>query len=313
MEKKRRLGRGLDEVADLWLSTTSIHSKETEEIVGPPSPENLEDNPEANNECDKTARFTGFTSKTFSIFAPESSKSKGIFVTNLSLEMAKLGHGSCILDYEPNISPLSSIFGNLFQKQPKGDNNEDPAGRRQIIRLYGMPSIHLFSNAIDKPAHLNAPQYNDGLYSLIAVNRLQDSIIFLYHHDTLDVAAAMDVMPSNIVFLTRPEKESLLVTYAYMKTALGKNPDARIRIIMDEAAGRDEAEKAFSLLNQIAIRCLPKINHPLKFLGYIIHDQSFGISLANHIPLALSEESSPAKEGIARIAINLIKLIDKPD
>ncbi len=294
MEKKKRLGRGLDEVADLWLSSPSTASEHPEEITG---------------------SISGTAFKTISVIYPESLKVKGVLVVNIALEMAKLGFGSCILDYEPcNGSSVRSMIGNLFQNTSLGESQENSSSFHQVVRLYGMPSIHIFSHISNSySGEVLAPLFSDGLFSQITSNNLQDSIIFLYHQDTLEVISMMKDIPSIIILTSRPRRESLLTSYAYIKAVSNKNPQARIWVILDEVVDRDEAVKAFTLLSETTSRFLPHLNHPLKYLGSMIHDQALGISFATRFPLVLTEENSLAKDSIKRIANNLVKFIENPD
>ena len=127
------------------------------------------------------------------------------------------------------------------------------------------------------------------------------------------IVNSMAYPPPIVVFVTKPQKESLLVCYAYIKTILRKNPGTRIWIVMDEVSDRDVAVKAFTLLNQIIIRRLPHAYHHPKYLGSIIHDQILGISLATHYPIVLSEQHSIARDCLIRITANFIKTLENPD
>ena len=302
MEKKRKLGRGLDEVANFWLSSSSIPSSEDtdDKKVKLLSPKNLDKTP-------------GFSSKCISIIYPESSKVKGLLVTNFVLELAKQGYGSCVLNYEPNESPLNAIMNNLFQNFSKAEDNGDSSTSHRILKLYGMPAIHLFSRARGILSIAKMPQINDDLYLQLSSNNIEESIILLNHQDSLEMITKMDNIPPIVILVSKPRRESLLISYAYIKVILNKAPGTQIWIIMDEVLDRDTAIKAFTLLSQAVIHHLSHGSHALKFLGSIIHDQALGISLATHYPLVLSEQHSVARDSIIRIAANFIKSIENSD
>jgi hypothetical protein len=176
-----------------------------------------------------------------------------------------------------------------------------------------MPSIHLFSKSGENISITNIPRINDDLYLQLSSNNIQESIILLYHPDTLEVIFRMEHIPPIIILVAKPRRESLLISYAYIKVILNKNPWTQIWIIMDEVLDRDVAVKAFTLLSQIVVRHLSHDSRPLKFLGSIIHDQALGISLANHSPLVLNEQHSVARDSIIRITANFIKSLENPD
>jgi hypothetical protein len=301
MEKKRKLGRGLDEVADFWLSSSSIPSENSEEKKIKLLSQNT------------LNKSLGFSSKSISILYPESSKVKGLLVTNFALELAKQGYGSSILNYEPKESPLNAIMNNLFQNFSKAEDNGDSSTSHRILKLYGMPGIHLFSRARENLSVTNTPQINDDLYIQISSNNMQESIILFNHQDTLEMITKMDNIPPIVILVSKPRRESLLISYAYIKVILNKAPRTQIWVIMDEVLDRDIAVKAFTLLSQAVIHHLSHESHALKFLGSIIHDQALGISLATHYPLVLSEQHSVARDSIIRITANFIKSIENID
>jgi len=293
------LGRSLEEVADFWLTSSPISHEP--DVEGESSTRSV------------SGTGPGFTSKTISILYPESLKVKGLLLTNFALELAKQGYGSCILDYEPHDSPVRLIMDSLFQSFSKGDDNEESSPFQRVLKLYGLPGIHLFSRSEEALSHTPVPDVNDDLFPQLAGNNLLESIIVLHHPDSLETLSMMENLPPIILLVSRPRKESLLVAYAYIKTIVAKNPQAQVWMIMDEVKDRDIAVKAFTCLNQTAMRNLSPGCPPLKFLGSIIHDQALGISLATHYPLVLSEQHSVARDSIIRITSNFIKTMENPD
>jgi MinD-like ATPase involved in chromosome partitioning or flagellar assembly len=125
--------------------------------------------------------------------------------------------------------------------------------------------------------------------------------------------AKMDNIPPIVILVSKPRRESLLISYAYIKVIVKKAPCTQVWMVMDEVLDRDVAVKAFTLLSQAVIHRLSHESHPLKFLGSIIHDQALGISLATHYPLVLSEQHSVARDSIIRITANFIKSIENLD
>ncbi|MGA1794369.1 MAG: MinD/ParA family ATP-binding protein [bacterium] len=299
MEKKRKLGRSLEEVADFWLTSSPISHES--DSAGESLPRNA------------PGPGHGFTNKTISILYPESLKVKGLLLANFALELAKQGYGSCILDYEPHDSPVRLIMDSLFQSFSKGDDSEEPSPFHRVLKLYGLPGIHLFSRSEESLSHTPVPNITDDLFTQLAGSNLLESIILPHHPDNLEMISMMESLPPIILLVSRPRRESLLVSYAYIKTIAAKNPQAQVWMIMDEVKDRDVAVKAFTCLNQAAMRNLATTCLPLKFLGSIIHDQALGISLATHYPLVLSEQHSVARDSIIRITSNFIKTIENPD
>jgi MinD-like ATPase involved in chromosome partitioning or flagellar assembly len=123
----------------------------------------------------------------------------------------------------------------------------------------------------------------------------------------------MEHVPPNVILVSKPRRESLLISYAYIKTILNKDPQTQIWMILDEVSDSDSAVKAFTVLRQIVEHYISNISRPLNFLGSIIHDQALGISLATHYPLVLSEQHSIARDSIIRITANFIKSLENSD
>lgn len=298
MEKKRKLGRSLDEVADYWLSTTPLTNEHSEDVEGNALPK---------------AEPKGFQNRTISVFYPESSKVKGLILTNITIELAKQGYSSCVLDYLSNDSPIKPIVNNLFESFSKTEGNGDSSASHRVLKLYGMPSIHFFTRPEEKLSDESIPKKDDDMHSQLINHNLEGSITFLNHPDHLEMVSMMEFIPPVVVLVSRPRRESLLISYAYIKTILKKDPNTHILMIMDEVTDRDAAIKAFTLLSQIVVRRLSHVKQTLKFLGSIIHDQALGISLATHYPLVLSEQHSIARDNIIRITSNFMKALENTE
>ena len=295
MEKKRKLGRSLDEVADYWLSSSPLTHEHSKDVEGNALPETA---------------TKGFQNKTISVFYPESSKVKGLILSNITIELAKQGYSSCVLDYLSNDSPIKPIVNNLFESFSKTEENGDSSASHRILKLYGMPEIHFFTRPEENLGDESIPKKDDDMHSQLITHHLEGSITFLSHPDHLEMLSMMEFIPPVVILVSRPRRESLLISYAYIKSILKKDPHTQILMIMDEVTDRDMAIKAFTLLNQIVVHRLSHVHHAPKFLGSIIHDQALGISLATHYPLVLSEQHSIARDNIIRITSNFRKALE---
>jgi flagellar biosynthesis protein FlhG len=105
-----------------------------------------------------------------------------------------------------------------------------------------------------------------------------------------------------VILLTVPEPTAMTDAYAMIKLISRSNPDAAVRVVVNLAPGRQEAESAVEQLNLLSRRFL---NFSVDPLGYVPHDQSVVKAVRKRQPFVLAYPYSPASTAVTSIAANL--------
>ena len=108
-----------------------------------------------------------------------------------------------------------------------------------------------------------------------------------------------------VILLTVPEPTAMTDAYAMIKLISRSNPDAAVRVVVNLAPNRQEAESAVEQLNLLSRRFLSFSVDPL---GYVPHDQSVMKAVRKRQPFVLAYPYSPASTAVASIAGDLTGL-----
>ncbi len=105
-----------------------------------------------------------------------------------------------------------------------------------------------------------------------------------------------------VILLTVPEPTAMADAYAMIKLISRANPNAVVRVVVNLASNRKDAETLVEQLNLLSQRFL---NFHVEPLGYVPYDQSVMRAVRKRQPFVLSYPYSPAATAVATIARNL--------
>ena len=105
-----------------------------------------------------------------------------------------------------------------------------------------------------------------------------------------------------VILLTVPEPTAMTDAYAMIKLISRSNPDAAVRVVVNQTPSRQEAESVVEQLNLLSRRFL---NFSVDPLGYVPHDQSVVKAVRKRQPFVLAYPHSPASSAVSSIAADL--------
>lgn len=208
MEERTRLGRGLEDVSQFYLSGHPRDaSKRTRKADTQPSRRRI-----------------------IRVFCPDSSLIKSSFIANFALELARNRFHVDIWDGDR--SEGTDVEAMLQQVLHHG-----PAAGTGTVKLYGIPDILVY----------NADEQPEGkLDELKGTSCLERDRFFLVSTpDSLDSVTGWDAA-FDAILITPIESSSLLRCYAYCKVVWERDPSCRIHIVFDDPPSEAGAYEIFS-------------------------------------------------------------------
>jgi len=269
MEKRQKLGRGLEEVSHYYLSGVDDST----------NPKLKEDQPE------------GLLKRSISVYCPGSAQMRAFFLTNFALELIRNRVNVLIWDQgaDPEYRPASTMK-NLIRK--------DEGSKADIVRLYGLPEIQILGHEGVTYGYIKECIDSNGLskqgYCLLINTR----------NDLESIPEGSDV-PTDFILLTKVGKYPLLQCYAYIKVICKNHPCATIYIVLDEV--QDQGLE-IDLYSRFVQHVENKLSVGLKTLGGIVHDEYLFRSIKDNDPLMLFPNQSLAKDSITTIGKEFFRL-----
>ncbi|MBI1261035.1 MAG: P-loop NTPase [Rhizobiales bacterium] len=145
---------------------------------------------------------------------------------------------------------------------------------------------------------------------------LQQGIIVLgdqYDHVVVDLAAGLDqsVMSlcpkgSTTLMIVNDEPTSLTDAYAFIKLLTRQEPQADIRIVINQAQSKEQARRTFAALSNA---CRNFLEFDLQLLGFVPKDNLVRDSIRHQTPILFRHPQSKAGEAVKRIAEALLTKI----
>ncbi|MBO6505459.1 MAG: P-loop NTPase [Kordiimonadaceae bacterium] len=131
-----------------------------------------------------------------------------------------------------------------------------------------------------------------------------------YDHVLLDLAAGVDPAVTTlsdhggrVIVVMTGDPTSLTDAYAFIKLAVGRNPDANIAIVVNNVASKRDGEKAYEAIKRAAEGFL-KISPPL--LGIIKSDSKVVDAIRAQMPLLARHPQAEAAQDVKALAASLM-------
>ena len=261
MEDKTRLGRGLEEVSQFYLTG------------GP------RDDPERQITPIKAHRAKA----PIKVFHPGSCRMQSFFLTNFALELARNRVPAFVWDcLDRHEEGICAHMRSLIRT--------DKDTGKATASLYGLPDIVIYSESC---------QSSETLAGLVTkIHSLEDGGCLLVNTPEPLRAVLNDDLNADCILMTRANEKALLACYAYVKVILESGSPGDISLIFDDPGGEEEAD---ALLRRFARFIENKLSFSLRYLGALHHDEYLDQSIEESRPLMLFREPSETKEDLASI------------
>ncbi|MGA1867807.1 MAG: MinD/ParA family ATP-binding protein [bacterium] len=205
MDKKPKLGRGLEEVSHFYLSTAHKNDYTGEKQI-------------------EEHRHI------ISIHHSGSDITQSFLLSNLALELAKYQVPIYIIDFCDNQRVnIRSTVKRLIKGQESSPEYS--------VQLYGLPAIRIVE------AYNNTHESLEDLIKALHINS-KNCFIFLNKYDK-EGTIALYSQAREVIILSKTDKISLLQAYAHIKAILEKGKESTIYMILDEIREEGEAETIF--------------------------------------------------------------------
>ena len=289
MKEHKRLGKGLEEVSHLFLS-----SQEKRE---PPSENSPQPTPQMSEVSQQL--FPGVVA----ITGDHRSLEKSFVVSNLAIELARRGHRVRVVDADLSFPDQSFLWGLRPSDSVAHLAAAQESGEEKQVILQGPLGVKLLSLDIDFPQLLTLPrQARQRLLTRLMAFEANAQLMLVDTSVTLSSNSRLIFQLANqIVVLAPSDTLGMIDAYAVIKGILALRPAAPIGLVVYNVRMVTEAQAIAEKMNQAIGKFL---GTNISNLGFLYADLNIGKSIARRKPLVLSARSS-------RVARNLSGIADK--
>lgn len=221
---------------------------------------------------------------------------------NLSYALLALSHDVIVLDADLGLANVDVLLGTV----PERHLGHAIAGQADILDvIYEAPgNLKLIAggSGVENLADLPEGDLQRFIHSL---RKLEGRTDFLL----VDTGAGLGRSVTNFVLaadvvlvVTTPEPTAITDAYALVKAVVRKNPAADIRIIVNQADTREEADEAAERLSSTVLRFL---GVSVEYLGAIPSDREVSRCVRSQQPFFLAAPNSPASRAVLDLARKL--------
>ncbi|KPL17110.1 MAG: hypothetical protein AMJ92_12080 [candidate division Zixibacteria bacterium SM23_81] len=287
MKNHKRLGKGLEDISHLFLSTDEKQRTSSQELPAPSPP--VKKNTE--HHFPRVVAVTG----------DHRSLEKSFLVSNLAIELARRGHQVRVLDADLNFPDQPFLWGlRPGESMAYWAMAQENAQESQVV-LQGPYGSRLLCLDIDfsKLSALPETIRRRLLARLMAFEA--DAQVML-----VDVSASLNSnsrlilqMAHQIVVLVPSDHLGMIDAYAAIKRILGLRPNALVGMVAYNIRMVAEAEAVTNRMTQVVRKFL---NSDITNLGFLFADLNIVKSISQRKPLALSSIRSKAATCLSLIA-----------
>lgn len=241
------------------------------------------------------------TARVIAVTSGKGGVGKTNLAANLAVAAAAFGRRVALVDLDLGLANTDVVLG----ATPRATIAHVLSGRMGILEaLTPAHGVMLLAGASGIESYANMPATERGRLR-DAFSRLSEraDLVILdtgagVSRSVIEFAAAAD----EVVIVTTPEPTALVDAYAAVKM-LTREPDAgRMRLVVNQAADRGEADRISAGLVGVARRFLET---EVDRLGYVLRDAAVGRSVMARTPFVVAEPGSAAAECVRNLAARL--------
>lgn len=224
------------------------------------------------------------------------------FSVNLGYALLKLRHEVLIFDADLGLANVDVLLGTA----PRYHLGHALAGERDVLDLvYRAPGgLKLIAggSGIGELADLSAAELRQFVQSLRKLEGYTDYLL-------LDTGAGVGrnvtgfVLAADVVIVvTNPEPPAITDAYAVIKNITRQNPAADIKLVVNQATSKMEADQA---AERLSATCLRFLKTSVDYLGSIPHDPQVVRCVKNQQPFFLAAPRCAASQAVEEVAQRL--------
>ncbi|KAF0244354.1 MAG: flagellar biosynthesis protein [Planctomycetota bacterium] len=246
--------------------------------------------------------MTASSARVIAVTSGKGGVGKTNLAVNLAVAAAAYGKRVALVDLDLGLANADVVLG----ASPKATIAHVLSGRVNILQaLTPTHGVMLLAGAsgIESYANLTAPERERLRDAFGRLAERADLVILDtgagISRNVIEFAAAAD----EALVVTTPEPTALVDAYATVKL-LAREPDAgAIRLIVNQAADRAEADRVSAGLISVARRFLQA---DVDRLGYVLRDPAVGRAVMARAPFVVAEGRGAAAECVRNLAARLI-------
>ncbi len=224
-------------------------------------------------------------------------------VTNLAIEMARMGQRVLLLDGDLSLANVDLLLGLV----PRYTLYDVVTGARRIdeITLEGPDGIRIIpaSSGVEEMANLDDYRREVLLGSLEAVAQDRDVLLIDtgsgIHAQSIRLAQAAD----EILIVTTPEPPAFSDAYATLKVLSARALTRAPRLVVNMASDEGEAQRVAQRVSRVARRFL---NLEVELYGVILRDAAVRRAVKEQRPFVSAYPDSRAAVGVRALAHRLL-------
>lgn len=230
----------------------------------------------------------------------------GVGKTNLSVNLAyalkALGYHVLVFDADLGLANVDVLLGTT----PRWHLGHMLRGERTIRELiYTAPEgLHLVAggSGIAELVDLSDEELSRFLNQIRELQGLYDYLLIDTGAGVGRGVLSFSVAADEVLVVTTPEPTAITDAYAVTKGILRRRPGARISLVVNQAASRQEAEEAANRLSTTVLRFLEA---HVEMVGYIPSDPQVGKAVRQQLPFYLTAPDAPASRALTDLAQRL--------
>jgi hypothetical protein len=271
MKERPKLGRGLQDVSRFFLTGTP--QQEPDQFQ--PLPVHVRN-------------------RSICVCCPASELFQASFVANIALELAR--HRFCVLIKDFSLTQEARLSTLMHTVLSEDETTMD----KTFVRLYGLPDIVIQDNGRQGLTEEKETPVSDA-YPVMD----EDSAGFILVNPSASLNFIGEEKPCDeYCVITRTDERSLLQCYAYIKVIHERSFTSKVHVVFDDA---DEGSNNDAVFKKLFRFIHDHLAYAIDFLGSLVRDEHFELSITNQRPLVLHQGASVTKDALARICSRLLE------
>ena len=204
-----------------------------------------------------------------------------------------------IMDMDLGLANLDILMG----VQPRFNLSHVMAGQKQLTEIIvpGPHDVMLIPGAsgVSRLANLKPMERQELTQKFAEIESLVDLLIVDTGAGLGENIVHFALASSAIIVVTTPEPTARMDAYALIKTALARNPEMDVQILVNEVSGEREAQDVFEGLCKV---CRQHLSSSPNYLGHVPKDENVPRSVAQRTSFVLHQPRCPAAKAVRAVA-----------
>ncbi len=221
---------------------------------------------------------------------------------NLAIALGELGYRVIILDADLGLANVDVLFGII----PKYTLVDVIKNRKNILEVLtdGPGRVKFISggSGVEELLRIDRHALNKFINEISLLDRLADIIIIDTGAGLSEVVLSMIMAADEALLVTTPEPTSITDAYALIKTVSNRDRSKPIKVLVNKAENREEAN---DLLNRLVIVADKFLAVTLQPVGFVLKDDTVSKAVMQQQPFALYYPRCAAARSLRDVTLKL--------